>query len=382
MTEQPASPITPSHLITIKTPINTTNPENYDQQLAEKCQYINTLMAALSPPKIEVFDSPLEYYRMRAEFKMWQQDETVSYAMFQPGTSKKPFIIDVFPVASKYINQLMPKLLKRLNQSDLLRKRLFQTEFLATLSGEILITLIYHKPLNEDWVREAENLKKELKVDIVGRSRKQKHTLGKNYVTEKLNVSGNIFYYQQVEASFTQPNAVVSEKMLTWAVDCVKPLTGDLLELYCGNGNFTIPLSHQFRRILATEISKTSVHSAKYNMTLNNIDNIQIARMSSEEFSQAMDKKRSFRRLKDIDLDGYEFSTILIDPPRAGLDHHTIEIVQRFENILYISCNPETLKRDLEVINQTHKIERFALFDQFPYTHHIESGVMLTSAHP
>jgi len=335
-------------------------------------------MQVFTPPKLEVFDSPKEHYRMRAEFKMWQQGETVSYAMFQPGKSKQPFIINDFPIASIHINQLMPRLLSKLNQSELLRKRLFQAEFLSTLAGEVLVTLIYHKPLGEDWLLEAEKLRSSLGVDLIGRSRKQKNILGSDYVTEKLEVDGNTFFYQQVEASFTQPNAIVSEKMLAWAVDCTKPLQGDLLELYCGNGNFTIPLSFQFTRVLATEISKTSVHSAQYNMKLNNADNIQIARMSSEEFAQAMDKQRLFRRLKDIDLDHYNFSTVLVDPPRAGLDQHTIEIVQRFENILYISCNPETLKRDLEIINQTHKIERFALFDQFPYTHHIESGIMLS----
>ena len=378
MTDQPISTNIPSNSTVTHTPIHTTNPEGYNAQLAEKCSKINALMQVFTPPKLEVFDSPKEHYRMRAEFKMWQQGETVSYAMFQPGKSKQPFIINDFPIASIHINQLMPRLLSKLNQSELLRKRLFQAEFLSTLAGEVLVTLIYHKPLGEDWLLEAEKLRSSLGVDLIGRSRKQKNILGSDYVTEKLEVDGNTFFYQQVEASFTQPNAIVSEKMLAWAVDCTKPLQGDLLELYCGNGNFTIPLSFQFTRVLATEISKTSVHSAQYNMKLNNADNIQIARMSSEEFAQAMDKQRLFRRLKDIDLDHYNFSTVLVDPPRAGLDQHTIEIVQRFENILYISCNPETLKRDLEIINQTHKIERFALFDQFPYTHHIESGIMLS----
>ena len=99
--------------------------------------------------------------------------------------------------------------------------------------------------------------------------------------------------------------------------------------------------------------------------------------MASEEFSQAMDKVRSFRRLQDIDLDSYEFSTVLVDPPRAGVDEHTINIIKRFDNIIYISCNPQTLLRDLAAISDSHEIERFALFDQFPYTHHMEAGMLL-----
>jgi tRNA (uracil-5-)-methyltransferase len=99
--------------------------------------------------------------------------------------------------------------------------------------------------------------------------------------------------------------------------------------------------------------------------------------MSSEEFVEARNKVRKFTRLKDIDLDSYNFSTIFLDPPRAGLDNTTTLLSQDFENIIYISCNPETLHRDLEELIKTHTIEKFALFDQFAYSNHIESGVIL-----
>lgn len=350
---------------------------SYQQQLTEKEQRLTELMSEYQAPQLEVFDSPREFYRMRAEFKMWQSEDSASYAMFKAGESKKPYLIKDFPVASKRINELMPLLLAEINASEILRQRLFQTEFLTTLTGQALITLIYHKPLDDDWQAAANNIKVKLGVDIVGRSRKQKVLLDKNFVTETLSVAGETLNYQQVEASFTQPNAVVCEKMLDWAVACAKPLQGDLLELYCGNGNFTIPLSRQFDRVLATEISKTSVHSAQYNFKLNNVENAQIARMSSEEFAQAMDKEREFKRLEGIDLDSYNFTSVLVDPPRAGLDSHTINIIQRFDNIIYVSCNPDTLHRDLAELNLSHKIVKFALFDQFPFTHHIESGVFL-----
>ncbi len=68
----------------------------------------------------------------------------------------------------------------------------------------------------------------------------------------------------------------------------------------------------------------------------------------------------------------------MVDPPRAGLDIDTIKLISNIENIIYISCNPETLARDLVGLTQTHKIMQSAIFDQFPHTHHIESGVFLT----
>jgi tRNA (uracil-5-)-methyltransferase len=70
-------------------------------------------------------------------------------------------------------------------------------------------------------------------------------------------------------------------------------------------------------------------------------------------------------------------NTVFVDPPRAGLDEHTEKMVAAFDSIIYISCNPETLAANLAHICQTHNISRFAMFDQFPYTHHMECGVFL-----
>ena len=166
--------------------------------------------------------------------------------------------------------------------------------------------------------------------------------------------------------------------MLLWAQQATTNASGDLIELYCGNGNFSIALAENFDRVLGTEISKTSVKSAQINIEKNNISNIDIIRMSSEDFSQAMNGERTFRRLEGFDLTTYSYDTVLVDPPRAGLDVDSIELVRRFEKIIYISCNPETLQENLRALITTHKIEQFALFDQFPYTHHVETGVILS----
>lgn len=103
------------------------------------------------------------------------------------------------------------------------------------------------------------------------------------------------------------------------------------------------------------------------------------ARLSSEEFSEAYSGKRTFNRLKEnnIVFAEYNLSTVLVDPPRAGLDKDTCKLMQQFQRIVYISCNPETLARDLEVLKESHTIQKVAAFDQFPYTHHLESGVFL-----
>ncbi|MEO0443295.1 MAG: tRNA (uridine(54)-C5)-methyltransferase TrmA, partial [Pseudomonadota bacterium] len=317
------------------------------------------------------------HYRLRAEFKIWHQGCVAHYAMTHPETKKPVFITD-FPVANLAINQLMPPLLEAINTSDILRKKCFQVEFLSTLNGDTLITMIYHKPLSEQWIAAITPVQEKLNTPIIGRSRKQKLVLQRDYVNATLRILGKDYHYKQIEGGFTQPNGAVCEQMITWALENSREFNGDLLELYCGNANFTLPLAQNFNRVMATELSKTSVRAALENVKTNNIDNVALVRMSSEDFVKAMDKVRVFRRLNDIDLDGYQFSSVFVDPPRAGLDEATVAMIQRFENIIYISCNPDTLVNNLRTLIQTHDVRALAAFDQFPYTDHLESGVILS----
>ena len=127
------------------------------------------------------------------------------------------------------------------------------------------------------------------------------------------------------------------------------------------------------------DLSVTSNEGDAYSIAVNEIDNVQIIRMSAEDFTDAMEGKREFRRLKDqgIDLKSYNCNTIFVDPPRSGMDEGTCRMVQAYDRIMYISCNPETLNENLDILGETHRVTRFALFDQFPYTHHMEAGVLL-----
>lgn len=349
----------------------------YQQQLQQKIELTRQEFASIYGGVLGVYPSPAHAYRMRAEFKAWHQDDTIQYAMYRPGEYKKTYTVNLFEPGSMPMQGLMPRLLKAVNASDTLKHKLFQVEFLTATTGDAVVSLIYHKPLNEQWTETATELANDLDINIIGRSRKQKIVIGQDYVIEQLTVAGRRYQYQQIEGSFTQPNAAICQDMLNWAYEEVEHLGGDLLELYCGNGNFTLPLAQRFRRVLATEVSKTSIKSALFNCQLNDVNNIDFVRMSSEELTQALNGDRAFRRLEKIDLNGYDFSTIFVDPPRAGLDPETNRLVQQFDNILYVSCNPETLKANIEQLQETHKPTNMALFDQFPFTPHRECGVLL-----
>lgn len=360
---------------------NTLPIENYEEQLAEKVRSLQTMMQPFQAPDAHVFASPVSHYRMRAEFRIWHEGDDLWHIMFDQQT-KQRIRIDTFPAASQLINDMMQAILPLLKQTHLLRHKLFQIDYLSTRSNKIIVSLLYHKKLDDSWTEAARTLRAQLQsqgfdLQLIGRASKTKIMLDNDYVDEVLPVAGKEMIYRQVENSFTQPNAAVNIHMLEWALAATEGSQGDLLELYCGNGNFSLALARNFRRVLATEIAKPSVAAAQYNIDANHIDNVQIIRMSAEDFTQAMQGAREFNRLAGIDLSSYECNTIFVDPPRSGLDAETVKLVQGYERILYISCNPETLCENLETLNQTHDVVRLALFDQFPYTPHMESGVLL-----
>ncbi len=354
-------------------------PDDYDRLFTEKCDEVEARLGSLSPPAAQRIPSAASAYRMRAEFRLWHEDDDLYYAMFNPGDPRTPHRVDSFPIASTRIQAAMPQLREQILATPSLRHKVFQAEFLSTLSGELLITLIYHRALDEQWETAAKALAKHMDASVVGRSRKQKCVVGADYVEEQLPLAQGSYRYRQYEQAFTQPNAGVNCKMIDWACNQIKHSNGDLLELYCGNGNFTLPLSAHFRQVLATEVAKSSIHAAAINRDMNEVGNLAFVRLSAEEVSEALTGVRPFRRLKNLDipLEDYHFSTVFVDPPRAGLDPLTLELVKRFERVVYVSCNPETLLGNLTELSDSYRISAFALFDQFPYTHHMESGVVL-----
>merc|ERR1711924_23732 len=131
-------------------------------------------------------------------------------------------------------------------------------------------------------------------------------------------------------------------------------------------------------------VSKASVRLAHMNLAANNCSNVKVARLSAEEVVEAFGGRR-FERLQRAGIDlgrhgadgGYDLQTLFVDPPRAGLDATCRALAATFERIIYVSCNPETLARDVRELAATHDVTRVAAFDQFPYTPHLEAGIVL-----
>ena len=350
--------------------------KKYSEALEIKSSRLKELLNSFYSGNIELFSSPTSSHRARAEFKVWHKGDSCYYAMTNLDKNGV-VLLEECPKVIEPIQKVYKELLAKINTKEVLKRKLFSIEFLATLNSDVLVTLIYHRQLDETWQEEAKSLQKEFNISIIGRARKQKIVLNRDYVLEKLPIEGLEYSYKYYEGGFTQPNPYINRQMIEWTIGNIKDNGADFLEAYCGLGNFTIPISRYFNKVLATEISSNSIKAAKENCTLNGIENIEFIRLNATETAQALNKEREFRRLKGINLNEYNFSTVLVDPPRAGLDEASLKLIQTIDNIVYISCNPNTLARDLEELTKTHKVLNVALFDQFPYTHHIESGVIL-----
>ena len=350
----------------------------YEEQVEFKKGFIRREFEPFYNGEFEFFASQRAGYRTRAEFGIWREGEELSYTM-HGAKVKRVFIDECLKVAAPIAN-LMPRLLGALAKNQILKEKLFGAEFISCASG-ILATLLYHKRLGEAEQGEIENLARELvghRVTIAARAKGQKLLSGELNLQDRLNIGDKIYKFTFGDGAFIQPNTAVNEKMIAWAKGCVERGT-DLLELYCGHGNFTVAMAEKFKRVLATEISKSSIANALKNCELNGVNNIKFLRMSAEELISAFGREREFNRLRELDIFSYDFSHVLVDPPRAGLDVSVINFIKNYENIVYISCSPQSLKRDMAQLDATHEAVKFAVFDQFANTAHIECGVLLRS---
>lgn len=393
--------------------------EPYEDQILYKKRLIADKFREFFDGEFEFFASQPQNYRIRAEFGIWQDiwHSAFDLAYTMGGVRSKKILINECPKVALPIANLMPQLLEALRRSEALKEKLFGVEFISCASG-ILATLLYHKRLGEREQEAICELADKLGIRVMARARGQKLLSGELSLTDELCVDGRVYKFRFGENAFIQPNRGVNEKMIAWARSCVdfgkegmgevraaqnftaqnygcensapqnsscekhsvRPESSgarDLLELYCGHGNFTIPLAAKFNRVLASEISKSSIANARINCELNGVCNAQFVRLSADELMSAFARRREFERLKGIDIFSYDFSHVLIDPPRAGLEPSVIDFIKNFQNLIYISCNPQTLFENLLSLCVTHEVRRFAIFDQFAHTAHIECGVLL-----
>ena len=142
-------------------PLSSIQPEQYDSLLDNKINLVNEQFKQFSIPSIDVYKSPTLHYRMRSEFRVWHDGDDLFHIMFDKETKEK-IRIDHFPPASELINNVMVDIMDALRPNEVLRRKLFQIDYLSTLTGEVLVSLLYHKQLDDEWIEACKALKESL----------------------------------------------------------------------------------------------------------------------------------------------------------------------------------------------------------------------------
>lgn len=347
---------------------------DYESRWAAKVERGCALLGTAAP---QLFPSPPVHHRQRAEFQIGWRGGRPQYCMTDSASGRLHEVRE-FPTACRLICDAMPGLLDACRAQSVLGAGLFQINFLASRTpGQLLATLIYRRPLQPGWQDAADGVCKSLGlVGLLGRSRRRLAVCGQDHVEERFSVAGREYSYRHLPGCFSQPNAAINEQMLGWAHHNLGRLDGDLLELYSGIGNFSLPLASRARRVLATENNRASLRALQCNLRHNAIDNVDCARLSAAETAQALAGVRPFRRMAHLRPDGYDFGCLLVDPPRCGLDEPSRRLAAQMRRIVYFSCNPRSMAADLAAL-PGHRLVRVAFFDQFPGTDHLEVGALL-----
>lgn len=148
--------------------------------------------------------------------------------------------------------------------------------------------------------------------------------------------------------------------------------TEEIIDAYCGTGTIGLIASSKVKSVIGVEINKDAVKDAKENARLNNVQNIEFYSADAGKF------------MTELSKEGRKIDAVIMDPARAGADIPFLSSLIRLspEKVVYVSCNPETLARDLRYITKNgYKVKKIQPVDMFPHTEHIETVVLLTKSH-
>lgn len=187
---------------------------------------------------------------------------------------------------------------------------------------------------------------------------------GRGFITDKINeytfnISANSFY---------QVNPIQTKKIYQLAIENANLNKNDILcDLYCGIGTIGIFASKYVKKVYGIEIVPEAIENAKENAKINKIDNIEFINGNVETAFTELLKK------------GIKPNVAIVDPPRKGLDNETIQNLcnLRLERLVYVSCNPATLCRDLQKFKNTYQIKSITPIDNFGYSTHVECIAVL-----
>lgn len=245
-------------------------------------------------------------------------------------------------------------------------------------SGEVMVVLVingsnlpHHKELAEHLATEVPGLKS---VYLNINTRKTNIILGdrniKIYGSDTIRDTIGRFTFNISPLSFYQVNPVQTEVLYGKALEYAG-LTGTetVFDLYCGIGTISLFLSEKAGKVYGVESVEEAVRDARENAKLNQVNNVEFLSGEAEKV------------IPDLYEQGIRADVVVLDPPRKGCDERVLETLVRMEprRIVYVSCNPSTLARDLKYLDeQGYKTLEAQPVDMFPWTAHVETVALIT----
>lgn len=248
----------------------------------------------------------------------------------------------------------------------------------AAATGEILVSLVAATPVfpsKNNFIKQLLRAHPEITTIVFGVSKdelaliqpKRETVLhGKGYITDRLcGLSFRI-----TAASFYQVNPVQTEVLYQKAIEFAK-LTGEetVIDAYCGVGTIGLIAAPSAKQIVGVETNGDAVKNAVRNAKANNISNANFVHGDAGQF------------MTDLAKENEHIDVVLMDPPRAGSDRAFLTSVVKLgpDRIVYVSCNPETQKRDLQFLTQRgYRVRKIQPVDMFPHTSHVETVCLLS----
>jgi 23S rRNA (uracil1939-C5)-methyltransferase len=336
---------------------------SYPAQLGYKQEILlDTLkrIGGLGPARaLPILPSPrTDHYRLRTQFNVRMKDGRQRIGFFRQGSYELIEVEQAF-----LIHPLIDKVLTAIRSLSGELPPLAEIHINATPAGEVHVLLFGEQgplPAMETFFAGLRGLVPEV-IGITGfAGRKKAFSLGSNRLT--LEIEGLTLH--ATEGNFYQVNWEQNRNMVR-SVLSFAALTGTetVLDLYCGIGNFSLPLAKRAGMLIGIESGWSAIEDAKANALLNGIGN---AEFLADDLQKGL--KTLIRRKMRADV-------IVLDPPRAGATLKTLERVLAFvpRKIVYVSCNPSTLARDLKFFHLFgYRLDRLQPVDMFPYTYHIE----------
>jgi 23S rRNA (uracil1939-C5)-methyltransferase len=299
-----------------------------------------------------------DHYRLRTQLNVRSTGVVQRLGFFRPGSYDLVEVEDAF-----LLHPLINRTLTAVRRLVHLLPPLQEMHVNASPSGEVHLLLFASDASPERpevFLAELRKTVPEL-IGITGFTGKRKtFSLGSNTLT--LDVEGVTL--RATEGNFFQVNWEQNRHMVRTVLDFADLRGGEtVLDLYCGIGNFALPLARQAGKVIGIESGYSAIEDAKRNAEENGIANAEFL---------AQDLQRGLKLLLERKL---RAEVIVLDPPRAGATIKTLERILAFvpRKIVYVSCNPSTLARDLKFFHLFgFRLDRLQPVDMFPWTYHIE----------